>query len=104
QDSEALYRQAVKLGRRFLDKSRAPWTMHMLADLLVKCGNITEAEQLRREAFAIAKEAMGEDHPSTDFYRSELASALEAQAHWSESELLRRDSLAFARNRYADDP
>jgi hypothetical protein len=50
------------------------------------------------------KQQYGEDHAETDYYRDDLASTLEAQKKWAESEVLRREAVAIARSRYGNEP
>ena len=72
----ALEAQRATLGPKHPDTLRSA---HNLADLLVKTGNVAEAEALFREALAGFSSVLGPSHPSTLSSYEFLKSLLQSQ-------------------------
>jgi len=103
-EAEAMYRDALEIERK-LQNPRMADTLHNLAMALKRQHKTAEAETTMREALALHRNLLGNQHPFTANSLEVLGDVLCDQGKWSEAEPLYREVLAMRRKLFrSDDP
>jgi serine/threonine protein kinase/Flp pilus assembly protein TadD len=103
-EAEFMYRDALEIERK-LQYPRMADTLHNLAMELKRQYKTAEAETALREALALHRKLLGNQHPFTANSLEGLGDVLCEQGKWSEAEPLYREALAIRRKLFPrDDP
>lgn len=97
--AERLARRAIAAAASAPDGGRGEQAVAMvtLAGTLTGQGRLAEAEALNREALALSRTALGEQHILTGTIQNSLALLLDAQGRHAEAEPLHRAAIAIVR-------
>lgn len=77
--------------------------LNMLAKLLFEQGRTEESLGHSKEAYAMALEVLGTEHPDFRVYRSNLMKALKDLEHWKEIEPLMLQELEYCQTHHASE-
>jgi len=89
------YHRLAGLPREVQDRYVKARQANNLAATLHDQGKYAEAEAMHRQALAITRKALGEDHPDTAGSYNNLAETLRAQGKYAEAEAMHRRALAI---------
>ena len=104
-EAEALYGQALEIGRATLGEAHPDYATHLnnLAGVVEDQGRYAEAEALYRQALEITQATLGEDHPAYATRLNNLAGAVQAQGRFAEAEALYEQALEIDRATLGED-
>ena len=74
-----------------------------LANLLGNQGKLAEAETMHREALAMRKKLLGDEHPAVARSLNDLAFVLPAEGKLVEAEAMYREALAMRKKLFGDE-
>src|SRR5271157_2474037 len=97
------YHRLAGLPREVQDRYVKARQANNLAATLHDQGKYAEAEAMHRQALAITRKALGEDHPDTAGSYNNLAETLRAQGKYAEAEAMHRRALAITRKALGED-
>jgi len=96
-EATQLLREAVEIGRRTgVDTPGYAISLHNFASVLITLGDLSGAETHLREALAIRRKVLGQNHPDVYYSLNNLGYLLVNKGDWAGAEPFTREALALA--------